>query len=171
MTPDDLEVTFNIFGVINWLHPPSFMSIYHCLPHLISFDLGWPLMTLKLPLFFSASAIDPIHQVSCPYTNVYPVWPLDDPWWPWSDLHNFRNQQLTPLTKFHVHRPMCTLFYLIRPWMTPDDLEVTSKLLVSLIDPTHQVSCPYTDVYPIWPHLTLDDPWWPRSDIQNFQRP
>jgi len=70
------------------------------------FDLRWPLMTLKWPSKFLASSIDPTHQVSCPYTNVYPT--LNDPWWPWSDLQNFRHEQLTPPTKFHVHTPMFT---------------------------------------------------------------
>jgi len=79
MTPYDLEVTFKIFDINNWPHPPSFMSIYQCLPHLTYFDLGWSLMTLNWPLTFSASIIDPVHQVSCQPTNVYPF----DLIWPW----------------------------------------------------------------------------------------
>ena len=102
MTPDDLEVTFKIFGINTRPHPPSFKSINQCLPHLT----------------------------------------LDDPSWPWSDLQNFQHQQLTPSTKFHVNRPMFTPFDLGWPLMT---LKWPSKFSTSTIDPTHQVSCPYTN--------------------------
>jgi len=113
MTPDDLELTFKIFWTNNWPHPPSFMSIHQCVPYFNSFDLRWPLMTSKWPSKFLASLIDSTHQVSCPYTTVYPIWShltLDDPWRPWSYLQFFRRQQFTPPTKFHVHTPMFTAF-------------------------------------------------------------
>ena len=61
MTPDDLEMTFKIFGTNNWPHPPSFMSIYQCDPYFSSFDLRWPLMTSKWPTKLLASLIDPTH--------------------------------------------------------------------------------------------------------------
>ena len=124
--------------------------------HLNSLDLGWPLMTLKWTSKFSASKIDPTHQVSCPYTNnqYLPYLTLDDLWWPWSDLQNFKHSQLTPPIKFHVHTPMFTPFDLGWPLMT---LKWPSKFLAFTIDPTHQASCPYTNVYPIWPWMTPDD--------------
>jgi len=71
-----------IYGTNNWPHTPSFMSINQRLPHLTLDDP----MTLQWHSKFSASIIDPVHQVSCQPTNVYPF----DLIWPWMTLMTFQ---------------------------------------------------------------------------------
>jgi len=100
------------------------------------------------------------------HTPMFTHLTLDDPWWPWSDLQNFRHQQSTPPTKFQVHKPMFTPFDLIWPWMTPHDLEVTFKIF-NINNWPHPPS--FMSIDQCLPHLTLDDPWWPWSDLQNFR--
>ena len=78
MNPDDLEVNFKLFGFENRPYPPRFISIHQCSPI-------WPRMTLKWTSKILALRIDPIYQVSCSFTNVYPLdlgWPMMTLKWP-----------------------------------------------------------------------------------------
>jgi hypothetical protein len=107
------------------------------------FDLGWPWMPLKWPSKLLASRIDTTHQVSCSYTSVYQF----DLEWPWNDLekNGFQN----------VHTPMFTHLTSDVPRWPWSDL----KHILSLrINPTHRVSCRYSNDYLGWPRMTLK---WP----------
>ena len=130
-------------------HPPTKSRCTH--PPRNPFDLGWPLITLKWLSKILGTNSWPPHQRSCPYTIVYPIWPLMTP----DDLgvtFNIFGINSQP------HPPSFMCIHQCLPHLTlddPDDLEVVFKI-VGINSWSHPPS--FMSIHQCLPHLTLDDP-------------